>query len=1043
MKYVSLHHHSTFSYMDGYGTPEQHVDRAVELGMGALALTEHGNITSHVRLEKAANKAGIKPLFGCELYTGPADMRETGNMRKWHLTALAENEVGYRNLLRIVSRSWAEGFYRWPTVTGNILADHAEGVVILSGCADSLLACDLFGGKGRPEREKADYETALRTVRKFQELFGDRYYIEAQQFPELSRTCSLNPIYAALSRETGVPLVATSDCHYPHPDDNKMQTILHAAGRGTGTVEAAEASWEYDIRMTPPSSDKFIRSRLLGTGLTGRQAAQALYSTEEIAQRCNVVLPKVDRLRYPMPDGETPQELVWKWLRDGWEYRIRTNNSMRKRKAEYGQRVKYEMELIEGKDFIDYFLMLSDAVRYAKDRGIPVGPARGSAAASLVCYLLRITEIDPLQFPNMLFERFIDINRTDLPDIDLDFDDERRDEIRQRLVEQYGDQCVGNIGTFTRYRGKNALIDVARVHKVPDYEIKVVKDLMVERSGGDSRFDASLEDTLSMFPQAQEVFDRFPELNAAKRLEGNFRGFSVHAAGLVVSNKPLTETVAMYAREDKKNKVMRKVLSVDKYDAEYLGLMKADFLGLTTMGMIRHALEIIGMSLEELYATPLDDEDVIDAFRLNDVVGVFQFGGGSTRIVNGNVAPDSFQELTDINALSRPGPLHSGATQEYIDTKHGKMTIQKVHPIYDRIGETTKGQIIYQEQILLLIKEIGGLPWAHIQEIRKVISLKKGEGAFNERYKDFVDGAKRLHNMDKDLADRIWKRLVTAGQYAFNVAHCVAYAMLAYWTMWLKVHHPQAFYAAALRKYPDEQFHLLRDALKHGIDVLPPDPNASGITWGIDKGTIRAGLSQVMGIGENIAKTIIDDREINGRFAGWEDLMRVRGIGVAKMTTIRDTAGSDDPFGIYKIDRKLEIVRAAIKSGEIPLPKPTYKADEIPTGSETVPVIFLGIPMTRDPRDVIEDERASTGEDYQVIKARMTRPDLNKRMTVHAIDDTDHTVFVRFNRYDFPKFEKALWDMKLGEDVILVQGLKRAGFGTSVYVKHMWVISPD
>lgn len=1003
------------------------------------------NVSSHVKLEKAATTHGIKPLFGCELYTAPANMRETANMRKWHLTVLAENEVGYRNLLRLVSRSWAEGFYRWPTATSNIIAEHSEGLVVLSGCADSLLACDLFGGKGRPERESADYATALQTVRKFQDLFGDRYYIEVQQFPELNRTCNLNPVYAELSRETGVPLVATADCHYPFPDDNKMQTILHAAGRGSGTVDQAEAEWEYDIRLTHPTSDKVLRERLIGTGLTKLQAAQAMRSTGEIAERCSVVLPKVERLRYPTPDGISPRELIWDWLRRGWKFRWPNNPSMRARRAEYNARVKYEMELIESKDFVDYFLMISDAVRYAKNKGIPVGPARGSAAASLVCYILRITEVDPLQFPNMLFERFIDINRTDVPDIDLDFDDERRDEVRQHLTEQYGAANIGNIGTFTRYRGKNALIDVARVHRVPDYEIKVIKDLMVDRSGGDARFDASLSDTLDMFPQAQAIMDKWPDLNYAMRLEGNLRGMSVHAAGLVVSNTALTDTVAMYARDDKRNKTTRQVLSVDKHDAEYLGLMKADFLGLKTMGMIRYALEYIGMPLQDLYNIPLDDEPTFEAFRADDVTGIFQFGGGATRIVSNNVAPNNFNELSDINALSRPGPLHSGATQQYIDVKHGRRQPDVIHPILTEITTTTKSQVIYQEQILRLLREVGGFSWTHVAEIRKIISQKYGEAAFNMSTETFVAGAKKIHNMDAATATRIWRLLSTAGSYAFNVAHCVSYGLLGYWTMWLKVHHPLAFYAASLRKYEDQQFYLLRDAMRHDIHPKPPSPNESDVTWRLHEETIQAGLMQVKGIGDKMAEEIIRDREERGDFSGWTDLTRVKGIGPKKMETIRDTAASDDPFGIYRIDKILNNVRQEIRRGAIPVPRPTHRATEIPetVDGKPVPVVFMGIPVVRDPRDVIEDERGRTGEDYEVIRARMDRPDLNKRMVIHCMDETDKLVYVRFNRYDFPRFEAALWDMELNGDVLVVAGVKRQGFGTSIYAKRMWVIAPE
>lgn len=305
MRYVSLHHHSTFSFMDGYGLPEHHVKRVAELGMGALALTEHGNISSHVQLEQAAKDAGIKPIFGLEAYTAAESMREDKSTRKWHLTMLAMNEVGYRNLMTLVTRSWAEGFYMWPTISGSMLAEHNEGLIVLSGCADSKLACDLLGGKGR---ETGNEQDALRTMAAFRDLLGDRYYLETQMFPELERSRTLNTWYAEQSVRLGIPLVATADCHYPMPDDNEMQVILHTAGRGGGSVDTQESSWEYDIRLTPPTSDKLVISRLTGAGLNRLQAQGAARSTVEIAERCNVTLPKADRLKYP---GTRKDLLPW------------------------------------------------------------------------------------------------------------------------------------------------------------------------------------------------------------------------------------------------------------------------------------------------------------------------------------------------------------------------------------------------------------------------------------------------------------------------------------------------------------------------------------------------------------------------------------------------------------------------------------------------------------------------------------------------------------------------------------------------------------
>jgi DNA polymerase-3 subunit alpha len=1037
MKYVSLHHHSTYSYMDGFGLPAAHVERAAELGMNALALTEHGNVSSHVQLEKAAKTAGIKPIFGLEAYTalGPKERR------KFHLTLLAMNTLGYNNLMRIVSRSWAEGFYQWPTVSGQILADHNEGIICLSGCADSLLACSLLGGK-TIEPEEASYARAEATAAKFKGLFGDRYYLECQMFPELDRSRAINAAWASLGARLGIPLVATADVHYPTPDDNEMQVILHAAGRGAGSVAAQEAGWEYDIRLTHPDSDQTALRRLTETGLRGRDASAALAHTADIAARCNVVLPKAGRLRYPDP---TPtRELIWQWLRLGWAYRVKHGNGrMLKLKDEYVARLNIEMDLIASKDFMDYFLMLSDIVRFAKNSGIPVGPARGSAAASLVCYLLRITEIDPMQYPLMMFDRFIAPTREDAPDVDLDFDDERRHELREYAIRKYGADRVGNIANYTKYRGKSALKDVGRVFpKIPRAAVELAASMVIERSGGDSRADAGLLDTVEMFPVVQDIFNKYPDLWKATRLEGNYRGMSVHAAGLVITNRPVPEICALYTRHKvvEGQKVSTTVVSVDKKDAEYLGLMKADFLGLTTMGMIRIALQLAGLTLDDLYAIPMTDEATMDAFRRNDVVGIFQYEGRATRLVNREVRPDHFQELADINGLSRPGPLFSGTTADYIDIKHGRKQREELHPIWDSITAHTKGQVIYQEQVLKALAEIGGLPVGRVHELRKVISQKLGEAQFNASSQDWVQGAVDLHGIDRKLAEHMWGRLVTSASYSFNLPHCISYSMLGFWCMWLKIHHPVAFYTAALRKADDDSWtRLIKDALRHGVAVRGVDPATSGETWSVqDASSILAGWKQVRGIGAAKARAVLDYRP-----RSWDDLLNVKGIGPAIMNTIRsvDTA---DPFGLHRIETALSAIRDSIGDGELPIPAPTHISDEILDADPGSRVVFLGMVKLKEYKDWIEDERARTGDDLDAIKERMRYPNLPTGCVLHCYDDNDEDVYVRVDRRVYPKFKRALEGIVLDYHAILVVARKsRNSFGASIYVKQLWVIDPD
>ena len=786
------------SYGDGYGPVTDHVNRAAELGMSAIAFTEHGHTSSHVQAEKACfaidNK--VKPIYGCELYVVPNDYEN--HRRKYHQIIIAINEEGYQNLNRICSVANSPMFQydRFPTVPLHILWKYNKGLIITSGCADSLLSCTLLGGKNlgekRLEYSDENYQEAKELIELYQEHFGSRYYLEVQRFPGLDRTRVLNPAFEKLGAETGAQLLGTADVHYPYPEDNKMQRILHAANRGGGkTIAQADAEWEYDILLTYPESDNEIYQDLKQTGLSREAARAAIINTAIVADQCNVDLPKNEPIKWPYPGsgmkGEdivqsaeaelsghedqksysSIEEYTWDKIREGWRYRFKENANMRANRSEYRERIKYEMERIIPRGFCDYFGMLSYLVIWAKSQEIPVGPARGSAAASLVCYILRITEVDPMQYPTMMFERFIDPKRLDLPDVDLDFADDRRDEVRMEAVRVFGADRVGNIGNFTKYKGKNSIVDVAKVYSIPKFETEVVKNLIVERSGGDSRQDDSLADTFEMFPKAADVLTRYPELELATQLEGNYRGSGVHAAGLVISNASISDTCALHTQISGGREIT--AVPYDKKDAEYLGMLKADFLGLKTMGEIGIILGIMGMSLQDLYRIPLDDPATMAAFLRNDVQGIFQFEGRATRVTCDRVKPDTFMELADINALSRPGPLFSGMTDHYIKVKWGDMEQEKLHPIVDEYTSFTKGQIIYQEQVLGIIKDLGGFPVQRVGDIRKIISQKLGEASFNAMYDEFESGAMRLHGVQPALAKRIWSFMVTSATYSFCV----------------------------------------------------------------------------------------------------------------------------------------------------------------------------------------------------------------------------------------------------------------------------------
>lgn len=742
------------------------------------------------------------------------------------------------------------------------------------------------------------------------------------------------------------------------------------------------------------------------------------------------------------------EELLTQWCRFGWDYRGIRNRPKAERDW-YGERVRYELGLMISKDFSDFLLATSDMVRWAKDNGIPVGPGRGSVAASVVSWLLRITEVDPIRYPALLFERFIDVSRNDPPDIDLDFADDRRHEVFEYMASRYGSECVGSVANFIRYRAKNSLVDVARVYNVPAAAKKIVSDLIVERSGGDSRFDSSLEDTVSMFPSASKIFEAFPNLWKATSLEGNVRGMSIHAAGMIVANSPLTDICAVYERDG------RQVLSIDKYDVEYAGALKMDCLGLTTMGMIASCLEMTGLTLDDLYAIPDDDPEALKVFRDGDVTGVFQFEGRATRLINRDVKPDDFSEVIDINALSRPGPLFSGTTAEYVDVKHGRRKPERYHPIVTEITKLTKGQIIYQEQILKIVREVGNFDWTHAADIRRIIAKKSGEAAFNVSMGNFIEGSAKLHDMKEELATKIWKKLVTSGTYAFVYAHSVSYSILGLWCAWLKAHHPNEFYAASLAragKDEEQQFKLLRDAEDHDIAISPPVLNASRRQWRSVHGVLIAGWEQIPGVAEKMSEKIDESRwGLEGRkFSSWDDMRRIPGIGPKKAESMEAFCSSFDPFGLRLTENRLQRVQEFLNSVKH-IPKPTHngieiaaiQVDESARYGDGPKVVYMGIVRARQMQDIVENRRSRTGEEVEDIIKSMKRPDLLEYCFLRCFDTTEEEVYLRIDRFNFPRIKRTIEKITVNHDVVIAVGNRVSGFGTPVIVRELYVIDPD
>lgn len=761
-------------------------------------------------------------------------------------------------------------------------------------------------------------------------------------------------------------------------------------------------------------------------------------------------------------------ELCRFWLNQGWKFR-RIHERPKIDQNRYKARVEHELKRIKDKGFIDYFLVTSDIVRWAKNQKIAVGPARGSAASSLVCWLLRITEIDPMQHPLMRFDRFIDPERSDMPDVDLDFDDERRHEVFAYAEQKYGVEHVAHIQNIVRYAGKNSIDDIARIYRFPKWKAEAIKDLVTDRSEGDARADKTLEDAFTTFPRIKAIVKEHPQFTYAVRLEGNRKNTSVHAAGLIISRDPITETCAVYIRTTSKGEQLR-ALAYDKRDAEYLGMLKLDLLGLSTMGMIGRALDTIGMDLEDLYRIPLDDRKTMRAFQKGDVTGIFQFEGRTTRRVCDEVKPRTFQHLSDINALARPGPLFAGIASNYVVVRHDPDKREYIHPVLDKITDATYGQLVYQEQITDTLRDVGGFQPAQTNRIRKIIGKKLGTAQFNELYGEFESGAKRLHGMKPEVSKRIWHFMLSSASYSFNYGHSASYTALGFWSQWLKQNHPTAFYAAQLAKVGDgkqkleKRARLLQDAMnsekrypRPPQRILPPTILSSGKTWAPDgKNTLRAGLTQITGIADKIADDIVSWRDdklmsypdpdaIAELGLCWADMLPsvadggVHGIGAAKVAAIEEFEQSDDPFGLDRIPALFTMLRADVvqRGNPFGLPTPTHTSRTLP---ENGTVFLVCVPRKRSIRDYVEDQRTRTGKTAEEIRAEMKHPELATSCTLYCYDEYSDEIYVRFNRMKFPEFAEAIDSINLDEDAIIVKGQRIKKYGSSIYVDKMWIV---
>lgn len=1081
MKFVSFHTHTTFSYADGFGTVEEHVNRVASLGMSALGISEHGNVNSHAALERESKRVGIKPIFGMEAYFGPTGDKAT--RQKTHLTIFAQNEIGYHNLNKIVTQSYIDS-YQWPTVSPTTLKKFNEGIIVFSGCSDSLISCTLLGGKFLgPRREPGDgiqvdhIESADRRLQWFLDVFGtERFFLEVQRFPSLERTCAINETFSQLGKMHNISLVATADVHYPKPTDNTMQALIHAARwPSTKSDFRTETSWEYQANLSYPESDKEIIDDLVGTGLSRSEAESAVVQTAIIADQCSVELPKSKPLRFKVPKGQTAREQLKTEVIRGWGKRVAQRPSLAGKKKEYFTKAGQELKLINDKDFSDYFLATADLVQYAKENDITVGPGRGSAAGSIVCYLLGITEIDPLYpvFSRMIFERFIDPNRTDMPDIDIDFDDELRYRIPGRAREIYGHENVANVANHISYRGKKALQDVARAYGLPLKTFDPIGKRCSLRVETDDRVDNSIEDVLASYasePSVSKLVERFGDkILQAARLEGNQHSMGIHAGGFVISSEPIPEVCAIYEKESGQGNNRRKVqvIPYEKRDAEHLGMLKMDFLGLTTMGMVGKVRQWKNIDLDWLYALFYNTDAkvhrrILRLFQDDDVTGIFQYEGGTTRQVVRDVQPSTFDELAACNALSRPGPLYGHQTSEYIKVKRGEKDWKRIHAHgFDRHVEWTYGQIVYQEQIMWILRDLANFSTQRVLKVRKIIGKKLGEFQFAELWQEFRDGCVS-NGVSEDDAARVWSSITTAAGYAFNTSHAYSYALVAWWQAYFKIHFPIEFYAATLAKNGDgkddiaRRTAVLQDATNHNVKIADFDPDVMGAQWqphrdGKTQWMLLPGFRQLPGVGDTTATDIVYWREFvwknrdDAPAVQWWNLKDVKGIGDKSIMSMVEFITEEDPLGIFKTEKQLYIFRSQLSNGDfdsfgLPDADKFHLSNEFPDRNDRA--AFVGLAANIVFTDEVETIRSKTGESVAEIKAKMDRPEDTKKATIFAYDEHGEVAF-RISRWRYNSFSEKLASIKTDHHIIVGFGKTFADRQGNLQIENLWILEPE
>ncbi len=899
--FVHLHVHTQFSLLDGACRLDDLVAMSKEYGMTSCAITDHGNMFGAVEFYEKALSAGIKPIIGCEVYVAPESRfdKTSHGIRGagYHLVLLAKNNTGYRNLMEIVSLGYLEGFYYKPRVDKEVLSSCSKGLIALSACLKGEVAHFLASDQ---------WDEAKRVAAEYSNIFGkDNFYLELQD-NQIDEQKKVNQALIRLSEATGIDIVATSDVHYIDRKDAKAHDALLCIQTQTTVEDPNRMRFQTDQMYFKSPAEMEERFSF---------APQALRNTVRIAERCNVEMDfnETHLPAFDPPEGKDTDVFFGELVASGIKKRYG------KVTPEIKKRVDHEIKIIKDSGYTSYFLIVWDFIRYARTRDIPVGPGRGSAAGSIVSYALGITDLDPLKY-GLIFERFLNPDRVSMPDIDIDFCFERRSEVIEYVIEKYSKSNVAQIITFGSMMAKGVLRDVGRVMGVPYAEVDRIAKLVPNDPG------ITLEKALEIEPELKTKYEEDPVvrqvIDISRRLQGLNRHASTHAAGVVISDKPLIKRIPLFKTADDQVTTGFAMNSLEK-----IGMLKMDFLGLKTLTVIDQAVKIIkrtrGIEVDP-ESIPLDDGPTFDLLARADTGGVFQLESGGMRDLLRKLVPGRFEDLIAILALYRPGPMGSGMIDDFIKRKQGDIKVVYDHPILEPVLNETYGIIVFQEQVMRIVSDMGGFTMAEADSVRKIMGKKiKDPDKLDEIRSKFLSGALK-RKVDVSTAGKVWDFISHFAGYGFNKSHSAAYSMISYRTAYLKANYPVEFMTALLTSEKDNSDKIssyINQSVRMGIDILPPDVNESFRDFTVVGGDIRFGLSAVKNVGEGSADAIIATRKETGRYESIFDFaMKVDPRSVnRKVLESMIKCGAFDSTGIKRsqamavLDKVMDVAQKANK----------------------------------------------------------------------------------------------------------------------------------